>query len=316
MNLYGYAHQNPIASSDPSGLDPDVNAFNQEIDKNGDNLITKQELDSGLECSTMTRDSWLTQMAFDHRYTVDAALRREIDRRLTSTAPPTLEELMRRGELARSNPDNARNDYGLDADGNLTMSTAEHEQVGHEILHPSARIWRDEKTLAVAAATLWQPELVAGAHIIHGAATGDDDEAADGVANLFLSWALRNVSRSGTRTEPTSYRDLRNAGEADAHHTIQDAAVRDIPGYRTSDAPAVKLDGPSYRVGSPHYEATQVQRQPGGGTYAAERRIGYKALRAAGFSPTQARSAIEIADIYFASLGVTPSTPTRIPGNR
>jgi hypothetical protein len=61
-----------------------------------------------------------------------------------------------------------------------------------------------------------------------------------------------------------------------------------------------------------------VQRQRGGGTYAAERRIGYigyKALRAAGFSPSQARSAIEIADIYFASLGVTHSTIMRILGD-
>ena len=316
MNLYGYAHQNPIASSDPSGLDPDVNAFNQEIDKNGDNLITKQELDSGLECSTMTRDSWLNQMAFDHRYTVDASLKREIDARLTSVASAAWDEALRRAERARENPFSGHDGPRDRRRRNLTMSTAEHEAWGTMILHPSARIWRDEKTLAVSAVSLWQPEVFGGAQIVHGAATGDDDEAADGVTNLFLSWALRNVSRSGTRTEPTSYRELRNAGEADAHHTIQDAAVRDIPGYKTSEAPAVKLEGPSNRVGSPHYEATQVQRQPGGGTYAAERRIGYKAFRAAGFSPSQARSAIEIADIYFVSLGVTTSTPTRIPGNR
>jgi hypothetical protein len=64
------------------------------------------------------------------------------------------------------------------------------------------------------------------------------------------------------------------------------------------------------------YNATQVQRQLGGGTYGAERRIGYKALRAAGYSEAEARLIIEEADAYFASIGVTRTTPTRIPGNR
>ncbi len=113
-----------------------------------------------------------------------------------------------------------------------------------------------------------------------------------------------------------TYGELRRAGVKDAHHIIQDAAVRDIPGYSQGDAPAVQLPGPSTRVGSPHYEATQVQRQAGGGTYAAERRIGYKALRRGGLSPADAKANINNADAYFQSLGVTPSTPTRIPGNR
>jgi len=40
-------------------------------------------------------------------------------------------------------------------------------------------------------------------------------------------------------------------------------------------APAVQLGGPSTQVGSEHYAATSMQRQAGG-TYAAERRIGYR----------------------------------------
>ena len=97
---------------------------------------------------------------------------------------------------------------------------------------------------------------------------------------------------------------------------IQDAAVRDLSGYRTNAAPGVQLSGPSTARGTPHYSATQVQRQSGGGTYAAERRIGYKALRRAGYSPEDARRAIEEADDFFYGLGVRPETPTRIPGNR
>jgi RHS repeat-associated protein len=113
-----------------------------------------------------------------------------------------------------------------------------------------------------------------------------------------------------------TYKGLRDAGLSDSHHIIQDAAVRDLPGYSRNAAPAVQLPGPSTRVGSPHYEATQVQRQAGGGNYAAERRIGYKALRRGGVSKCEARDLINFADDYFNGLGVGPQTPTRIPGNR
>jgi len=110
--------------------------------------------------------------------------------------------------------------------------------------------------------------------------------------------------------------DLRAAGLKDAHHVIQDAAVRDLPGYSSRAAPGIQLPGPSTAVGSPHYIATQVQRQAGGGTYAAERRIGYKAIRQAGVSQPDARQIISETDNWFLGIGVTPSTPTRIPGNR
>lgn len=110
--------------------------------------------------------------------------------------------------------------------------------------------------------------------------------------------------------------DLRAAGLKDAHHVIQDAAVQDLPGYSTRQAPGVQLPGPSTAIGSPHYIATQVQRQAGGGTLAAEMKIGYKGLRRAGYSEADARQIIAETDAYFRSIGATPSTPTRIPGNR
>ncbi|MGA2066673.1 MAG: hypothetical protein ABSG86_16980 [Thermoguttaceae bacterium] len=110
--------------------------------------------------------------------------------------------------------------------------------------------------------------------------------------------------------------DLRAAGLKDAHHVIQDAAVRDLPGYDTNAAPGVQLEGPSTAPGTPHYNATQVQRLPGGGTYGAERQIGYDALRAAGYTDAEATQALEEADEYFGGIGVDEQTPTRIPGNR
>jgi hypothetical protein len=121
---------------------------------------------------------------------------------------------------------------------------------------------------------------------------------------------------SGEVPTTGTYGELRSAGVKDAHHVIQDAAVRDLPGYSRSEAPAVQLPGPSTRPGTPHYNATQVQRQPGGGTYAAERRIGYKALRRAGMPQENARAALHQADMYFASLAAHLTTATRILGNR
>ncbi|MGD9562997.1 MAG: RHS repeat-associated core domain-containing protein [Pyrinomonadaceae bacterium] len=109
---------------------------------------------------------------------------------------------------------------------------------------------------------------------------------------------------------------LKNAGFKDAHHTIQHAAVKNLPGYSKNAAPGVHLPGPPNLAGTPHNIATSVQRQRGGGTYGAERRIGYKALRKAGLSRSEARNAINKADAYFGGLGVNKTTPTRIPGNR
>jgi len=131
--------------------------------------------------------------------------------------------------------------------------------------------------------------------------------------------ALFSLSRNSSALNKAitqSVGNLRSAGVKDAHHIIQDAAVRDLPGYDTNAAPGVQLDGPSTAMGTPHYNATQAQRLVGGGTYGAERRIAYNALRAAGYSNSEVTQAIEEADRYFNSIGVNQNTPTRIPGNR
>lgn len=114
----------------------------------------------------------------------------------------------------------------------------------------------------------------------------------------------------------TSIGDIRRTGQRDAHHVIQDAAVRDLPGYNTNAAPGVRLDGPANVPGTLHNLTRPVQRELRGGTYGAERRIGYEALRKAGKTPEEARQLIEEADDYFRSIGVGRTTPTRIPGDR
>ncbi|QXH48951.1 RHS domain-containing protein [Pseudomonas xanthosomatis] len=112
------------------------------------------------------------------------------------------------------------------------------------------------------------------------------------------------------------YRELVRAGAKGPHHIIQDAAVKDLPGYDRNVALSVQLPGPSTKIGTPHYIATQVQRQKGGGTYMIERRTAYKALRKAGISRDDARGLIKDTDAHFEKIGVEPNTKTRIPGNR
>lgn len=118
-------------------------------------------------------------------------------------------------------------------------------------------------------------------------------------------------------TSAPSYNDLRRAGQTDAHHIIQHAAVRDVPGHSRGQAPAIQLDGPSTQVGSPHFNATQVQRQAGGRTYGAERQTAACSLAAAGCSPSQIADALALTDSYFTDgLGLTLDSPLRISGNR
>jgi RHS repeat-associated protein len=125
-----------------------------------------------------------------------------------------------------------------------------------------------------------------------------------------------DVAKGVTNTTG-SYRQLVNAGKKDAHHIIQDAAMREISNYNRFDAPAIQLYGPATLKGTPHNIATSIQRQAGGGTYGAERRIGYKALRRAGLSVSDAKNAIRGADRYFmGELRLTLDSITRIPGNR
>lgn len=71
-------------------------------------------------------------------------------------------------------------------------------------------------------------------------------------------------------------------------------------------------------VGSPHYRATQTQRNMMvGGTYGAERQIAASSLAAAGYTPTQIADALARADSYFMDrLGLNLDSVLRIPGNR
>ena len=138
-----------------------------------------------------------------------------------------------------------------------------------------------------------------------------DRQEADARITISERLSVKGGRKTGT------YKELREAGYKDAHHIIQDAAVKDIEGYNKGSAPAIQLEGPSNQVGTEHYIATTVQRQGGGGTYGQERGIAYKALRKAGFSIEESKAYVRYADNYFmGELGLTLDSPTRIPGNR
>ena len=110
---------------------------------------------------------------------------------------------------------------------------------------------------------------------------------------------------------------LKNSGLV-SHYIIQNAAVKNLPGYSQHKAPTIGLTGRSSTVGSEHYFATNAQRKlsNGGGTYASERRLAYRGLREAGLSVQDAKGAVRYADEYFKSINVKPTTKTNIPGNR
>jgi hypothetical protein len=54
---------------------------------------------------------------------------------------------------------------------------------------------------------------------------------------------------------------LRSAGKKDAHHVIQDAAAKDLPGYHTNAAPGVQLRGPANTPGTPVVPQNFVRRE-------------------------------------------------------
>ncbi|MBL8294291.1 MAG: RHS repeat-associated core domain-containing protein [Bryobacterales bacterium] len=156
----------------------------------------------------------------------------------------------------------------------------------------------------------------AGTLIKAGRLAGKADDIVGGVKALNHADDAADAGKTTLNLAEGTVGELRKAGKSDAHHVIQDAAVRDLPGYNSSKAPGVQLPGPPSKPGTPHNSTRAVQQQRGGGTYAAERRIGYKALRKAGATRDQARQQIKRADEYFDSIGVAGDTGTRIPRDR
>lgn len=111
---------------------------------------------------------------------------------------------------------------------------------------------------------------------------------------------------------------MQGGNGTESHHIIQNAAVKDMPGYNKYQAPSIQLKGPASKVGTEHYKATQFQsHNKYGGTYGDERKVAYISLRKAGKTKEEAYAAIKYADSYFiGELGWSYDTVTNIPKNR
>jgi uncharacterized protein YjbJ (UPF0337 family) len=112
-----------------------------------------------------------------------------------------------------------------------------------------------------------------------------------------------------------AYRYLKGEVEQ-AHHIIQNAAVEKINNVTKLEGPSVHLEGKANVRGTEHYKATQEQikrRVLGdGGTYGAERRVGYRSLRAAGLPIEESKNIIRKADEFFINQkGFSLTTPTK-----
>lgn len=142
--------------------------------------------------------------------------------------------------------------------------------------------------------------------------------------NPFESATINQSTPHAMRSEGFtvgSYREVlsanreerRHAPEGDlrqAHHVVQDAAVRDLPGYDRNTAPSISLSA------GDHLRATASQYLGSRGTLAAEYSRAARALAAAGVPPGTAAERLNAAKSYFGRLGYGPETVTRDPSKR
>ncbi|BDE71663.1 hypothetical protein [Delftia lacustris] len=75
----------------------------------------------------------------------------------------------------------------------------------------------------------------------------------------------------------------------DGHHIIQDAAARTIPKYSYTGTPAIQLVHLLQKLDLNTILQRKFSLSQGGGTYAAKRRTGYKAIRKSGLKEEQAK---------------------------
>nr|WP_301286269.1 RHS repeat-associated core domain-containing protein [Serratia nevei] len=106
----------------------------------------------------------------------------------------------------------------------------------------------------------------------------------------------------------------------DSHHIYQDKAVESLPHYKREDAMTVIIQGRNpdrTTTGTPHYNASRVQNtSQAGGMLGSETVVAFKALRAAGLGPKEAKCATLKARGYLAGLGGSAGSSTKIPKSR
>ena len=141
--------------------------------------------------------------------------------------------------------------------------------------------------------------------------------SAKGGSRILRRLASLFPSRHRYRIGP--YDQLRGGvtGE-EAHHILQHAAVRELPGYSRGQAPAIGLRGPGSSRSTQHGRTVTEQIDTLlGSTLGDEVTVAADALRRAGVPRRVIRQALTAADRYFyQELGLAPTSATRIPGTR
>jgi len=139
-----------------------------------------------------------------------------------------------------------------------------------------------------------------------------------------MAYADRGISYSA---DVSSYSQVRAENRAmvtngtiapnsqQAHHIVQDAAVRNLPGYRTTRAPALSLSVAQHQRATLTQQSTPAHMR---GTLRQEYAVAERALVAAGISPSRAKEAVAASKRgYFeGQLGLGPETATRTPGTK
>lgn len=144
-----------------------------------------------------------------------------------------------------------------------------------------------------------------------------EDGPAKWVGPLGLYHGPTVTQSYGWLTNPRNKRIRNDERVREAHKPLQHAAVRNLPGYTKSQAPSILLDGRSNVKGTQHYKATQVQREPGGGSVGAELPVTARGLDETGaLSPEGRHQAMMEILQYLKFHGHRSVTPTLIPGNR
>ena len=87
-----------------------------------------------------------------------------------------------------------------------------------------------------------------------------------------------------------------------SHHVVQNAAVRNVPGYDRNDAPAITLGCACHKK---TYKVQRQRRNPVG--YPEERRVASESLRAAGVGAKRTDDFLtRCVDPYFSTLATKP----------
>jgi hypothetical protein len=152
--------------------------------------------------------------------------------------------------------------------------------------------------------------------VLNRAGTESFDQSQRKLTNI-LGYA-GDVSDPNVRLYGT-YGQLSDAAVTDAHHLLQDAAMRNIDGYSRRNAPAIQADGPSTLIGSEHYNLTYEQSHATQtGTYSIEKQIGLDSTTEKLNLNHSDRAILEtFVDGYFVGeLDLNNDSPTGTPGNR